>query len=64
MSDTITINEAIKLIQTDIDDESVEWDSPLGRAYKLGFEALKSVKAMRRIYQSSYAPLLPGETNA
>ncbi len=37
----ITIDEAIGLIQKDINDESVDWDSLLGRAYKLSFEALK-----------------------
>ena len=57
----ITIDEAIKLIQSDIDDESVEWNSPLGEAYKLSFEALKRVKSHREYKIPSSAILLPGE---
>jgi hypothetical protein len=41
----MTMDEAIKLIQEDIDDESVDWDTPLGEAYKMSFEALKLLKA-------------------
>jgi len=55
----MTIDEAIKLIQADINDEDVEWDSPLGRAYKLSFEALKDVKKNR---QGTFTILLPGES--
>ena len=58
----MTINEAIKLIQADIDDEDVEWDSPLGEAYKLGFEALKRFQDWRFVKSHLASELLPGET--
>ncbi|MBA7642046.1 hypothetical protein ES703_49732 [subsurface metagenome] len=58
----MTLEEVIKLIQADIDDEDVEWDSPLGRAYKLSFEALKRHKALQESpYYTRLGPL-PGET--
>jgi len=56
------IDEAIKLIQADIDDEDVEWDSPLGRAYKLGIEALKHYKRQRNAFDDPQGYRLPGET--
>ena len=57
----MTIDEAIKLIQLDVDDEDVAWDTPLGEAYKLSLEALKQVRKERTGYET-YAPdLLPGE---
>jgi len=58
----MTIDEAIKLIQVDIDDENVEWDSPLGRAYKLGFEALKRHRNDRDDGTIDFDDFLPGET--
>ena len=58
----MTIDEAIKLIQADIDDEDVEWNSPLGEAYKLGFEALKFVKRLRTHDDDFVIIKLPGET--
>lgn len=56
------LEKALKLIQADIDDKDVEWDSQLGEAYKLSFEALKCRK-----YQSEQTSkwadiLLLGET--
>ncbi|GAI91505.1 unnamed protein product [marine sediment metagenome] len=57
-----TLKEAVKLIQADIDDEDVEWDSPLGRAYKLSFEALKRIKTYRLSKGWRPSILLPGET--
>ena len=51
------LEKAIKLIQADIDDEDVEWNSPLGRAYKLSFEALKRIIEFHEDDE-----LLPGET--
>ncbi|GAI63967.1 unnamed protein product, partial [marine sediment metagenome] len=51
-----------KLIQADIDDEDVEWDSPLGRAYKLSFEALKRLVAWRNDNDEDLLWDLPGET--
>ena len=58
----MTIDEAIKLIQKDIDDENVAWDSSLGIAYKLSFEALKEVKKARAGDPALDGELLPGET--
>ena len=58
----MTIDEAIKLIQADIDDEDVEWSSPLGEAYKLGFEALKIIRHIREIDIPCSIGTLPGET--
>ena len=57
-----TIDEAIKEIQADIDNEDVEWDSPLGRAYKLSFEALKAVKDLRNAGLWPLTKILPGES--
>ena len=58
----MTLDKAIELIQADIDDEAIEWDSPLGRAYKLSFEALKRTKKEREIQGGLYNFELPGET--
>lgn len=58
----LTIDEAEKLIQADIDDESVEWDSPLGKAYMLSFEALKRIKKLRGYSMTQVDTRLPGET--
>jgi len=58
----MTIDEAIKLIKKDVDDEDVEWNSPLGEAYKLSFEALRQIKQIRVYAKELYLPLLPGET--
>ena len=58
----MTIDEALKLIQEDIDDKDVEWNSPLGKAYKLSFEALKHIKRDRELPHNPNHPLLPGET--
>jgi hypothetical protein len=57
----MTIDEAIKLIQADIDDKDVEWDSSLGEAYKLSFEALKRIKVLRASELASPRTRLPGE---
>ncbi len=56
------IEKAIKLIQADIDDGDVEWDSPLGEAYKLSFEALKEIERARTYSVGLIPNLLPGET--
>lgn len=56
------LDEAIDLIQEDIDDEDVEWDSPLGEAYKLSFEALKFWKTLRDNGALPSGTILPGET--
>ena len=57
----MTIDKAIKLIQEDIDDEDVEWNSPLGEAYKLAYEALKRVKRTRNKRFPILGEELPGE---
>jgi len=57
----MTIDEAIKLIQADIDEQNVEWDSPLGIAYKLSFEALKRQKMIRGKKSTTLTYPLPGE---
>jgi hypothetical protein len=59
----MTIDEALKLIQADIDDKNVEWTSPLGEAYKMSFEALKVLKNNREGKIHSDFDLLAGETN-
>ncbi len=56
------IDEALQLIQADINDKDVDWDSPLGKAYKLSFEALKQLKELRSHGLKTAAPTLPGET--
>ena len=60
----MTINEAVRLIQADINDESAEWNSPLGDAYRLGFEALKRVNGQREwgLRHAVIYIALPGET--
>ena len=58
----MTIDEAMKLIQADIDDENIDWETPLGEAYKLSNEALKREKTWRRVGVDTDAQLLPGET--
>lgn len=58
----MTTTEAIRLIQKDIDDEDVDWDSPLGEAYKMSFEALKDLKAERNVLIGLGKRMLPGET--
>lgn len=58
----MTLEEAIKLIQADIDDEHVDWDSPLGTAYKISFEALKRLQNC--LHHNCFVTdrPLPGET--
>jgi hypothetical protein len=58
----MTLDEAIRLIQDDINDESVDWNTPLGEAYKLSFEALKLNRLMRETYAHPQLLVLPGET--
>lgn len=59
----MTLDEAIKLIQEDIDDKSIDWDTPLGEAYKMSFEALKRVKDTRKRSVYAIRAPLPGETD-
>ena len=58
----MTIDEAIKLIQADIEDENVDWDTRLGHAYKISFEGLKHYKLAKQLGDVPQAFLLPGET--
>jgi len=59
---TMTIDEAIRLIQEDIGDEDVDWNSPLGEAYKLSFEALKVLSKRPFDWDDDNPFRLPGET--
>ncbi|KKK97625.1 hypothetical protein LCGC14_2650870 [marine sediment metagenome] len=56
------LEKAIELIQKDIDDPSVDWDTRLGYAYKLSFEALRRVGDMRKSPCTTADEILPGET--
>ena len=56
------IDKAIELIQKDIDDKDVDWNSPLGKAYKMSFEALKRLQEARKKVYFTSRMLLPGET--
>jgi len=58
----MNIDKAIKLIQLDIDDEDVDWDTLLGEAYKLSFEALKRYGNLRWRNRIPDWELLLGET--
>ena len=58
----MNLDKAIELIQSDIDDESVDWNTRLGHAYKLSFEALKRVEDMRKSPCTTADEILPGET--
>jgi len=58
----MNLPKAIELIQLDIEDENVNWNTPLGEAYKLSFEALKRVKDMRISPCTTADELLPNET--
>ncbi|MBA7711499.1 hypothetical protein ES703_120465 [subsurface metagenome] len=58
----MTIDQAIRIIQKDRDDEAVDWGSPLGEAYKLSFEALKDLKKFDEIRGKDARLPLPGET--
>jgi len=58
----VKLDEALKLIQADLDDEDVDWDTPLGSAYKLSFEALKTIIAARATKTVYILHPLPGET--
>ncbi len=58
----MTIDEAIKLIQSDIDDQEVDWDTPLGGAYKLSLEALKFIKGLHDTGAMPSNARLLGET--
>ncbi|MBA7582161.1 hypothetical protein ES708_24081 [subsurface metagenome] len=58
----MTINEAIDLIQRDIDHPGDVPAEVLNKAKKLGIEALKEVKRARSGYFITSASWLPGET--
>lgn len=57
------LEEAKKLIQAEIDDEDLDWESPLGEAYHLAFEAVKVVIRSRQGDPPLDGELLPGETD-
>ncbi len=54
--------EALQLIQEDRDNEDINWDSPLGRAYLLSFEALKRHHGRQHLTFTGMMKPLPGET--
>lgn len=56
------LKKACELIQEDIDDEDIDWDSPLGKAYKLSFEALTRQRDREHITFSGMLMPLAGET--
>jgi len=58
----MTKNEAIRLLQSDIDDPGSIDILELEDAERLGIEALKWRKLMENDYGSWVGPLLPGET--
>jgi len=66
--EVMRIDEAIEIIQKDIDNEDVDWNTPLGEAYMLSFEAAKRLKNRRDtntglLSASTWEKrLLPGET--
>ena len=58
----MTLKEALVLAQEDINDISVDWDSPLGEIYKLLIEAGKREVQYRKYMPDNMTELLPGET--
>lgn len=58
----MNIEKAIEIIQADINDKDVDWDSLLGRAYKLSFEALRRMQDARHHPFLFNVDLLSGET--
>ena len=58
----MTISEAIRLLQKDIDDPGSVDIMDVAEAEKLGIEALKRIKACREPEGGSPLPLLKGET--
>ena len=56
------IDEAIHLLQQDLDDPVSVDISELNKAEELGIEALKEVICLRSTYRTVVRPLLPGET--
>lgn len=58
----MTIDEAIKLIQKDIDDNYFEEGSPLETATQLGIEALRAVQFWNHKQLPQFQIHLSGET--
>lgn len=58
----MTIDEAIRLLQKDIDDGYFESESSVEDAAKLGIEALKLVKELQHHPYYNKVSKLPGET--
>jgi len=56
------LDEAITLIQADINDASVDWNTPLGTAYKLSFQAANYIQLARVCDPHSVPQRLYGET--
>ncbi|MBA7581907.1 hypothetical protein ES708_23821 [subsurface metagenome] len=58
----MTIDEAIRLLQKDLDDSGSVDIMDLNEAQQLGIEALKRLKVNRVKYAFPHSMLLPGET--
>ena len=58
----MTIDEAILLLQRDIDNPGSVYIEDLNTAGQLGIEALRQIKQIRAYAKELYLPLLPGET--
>ncbi|MBA7565545.1 hypothetical protein ES708_07230 [subsurface metagenome] len=58
----MTVDEAIRILNLDIESASSTPPADLDEAEKLGIEALKQIKQIRAYAKELYLPLLPGET--
>lgn len=56
------LKKAIELIHAEIDDDTLDWESPIGEAYHLAFEALKREQSNRDNPDWVMVGPLPGET--
>ena len=58
----MTIDEAIRIIQYNLDELLKGADPDTEQAFKLGIEALKRIKRSRGFRPGKWPRLLPGET--
>jgi len=56
------IDEAIRILSTDIDKPIPGKNYLFNEALKLGIEALKQIQKYRPAFDGQHPPLLPGET--
>lgn len=59
----MSIDEAIKLLQKDLDDPGSVDIMDLNKAQELGIKALKRISAMRKGYRDRETDLLESETS-